>query len=285
MSGKNYDTGNILIKNKKIQKIDSFIDISENDDELVIDANGTWTLPGLIDAHSHIGISEDRKGQISDNSNENTEPLTPYIRALDAINPMDSAFHNAIKAGITAVMVGPGSSNVSGGQFAFIKTHGRAIEDMVLLEPAAMKIAFGENPITNYGDNNLMPSSRMTIAAMLREELIEAKRYYEDKKAATANGDSFREDFRKECWLPIFKKEIPLKAHVHRADDIQTAIRIAKEFDLDLTLDHCSEGHLIAEKIRESGFPAIVGPSLASRNKNELQYTDFKTSASSTSRE
>ena len=278
MSGKNYDTGNILIKNKKIQKIDSFIDISENDDELVIDANGTWTLPGLIDAHSHIGISEDRMRQIGDSSNENTEPLTPYIRALDAINPMDSAFHNAIKAGVTSVMVGPGSSNVAGGQFAFIKTHGRAVEDMVLLEPAAMKIAFGENPITNYGDNNLMPSSRMTIAAMLREELIEAKRYYEDKKTATASGDSFREDFRKECWLPIFKKEIPLKAHVHRADDIQTAIRIAKEFDLDLTLDHCSEGHLIAEKIRESGFPAIVGPSLASRNKNELQYTDFKTS-------
>jgi imidazolonepropionase-like amidohydrolase len=148
---------------------------------------------------------------------------------------------------------------------------------MVVMEPAAMKIAFGENPKTNYGNNNQMPSTRMSIGAMLREELFEAKQYADSKLASLEKGDSFKENFRKECWLPVFRKEIPLKAHVHRADDIQTAIRIAKMFDLHLTLDHCTEGHLIAEEIRKSGYPAIVGPSLASRNKVEVQYMDFKT--------
>ncbi|PKM72553.1 MAG: amidohydrolase [Firmicutes bacterium HGW-Firmicutes-16] len=277
MAGNNYDSGCILIKDKKIQKIAEAIDIEENDDDIIIDATGNWTLPGLIDAHCHIGIFEEKKGKIGDSSNETTEPLTPYIKAIDAINPMDSAFHNAIKAGITSVMVGPGSSNVVGGQFAFIKTNGRCIDDMVVLEPAAMKIAFGENPKTNYGNNNMMPSSRMSIGAMLREELFEAKQYIDNKKAAIDNGESFKENFRKECWIPVFNKEIPLKAHVHRADDIQTAVRIAKMFELNLTLDHCTEGHLISEKIRESGYPALIGPSLASRNKTEVQYMDFKT--------
>ncbi len=277
MSEKNYDSGCILIRDKKIKKVAECIDITENNDNIVIDAAGTWTLPGLIDAHSHIGIFEEKKGQIGDSSNETTEPLTPYIKAIDAINPMDSAFHNAIKTGIASVMVGPGSSNVVGGQFAFIKTNGRSIDDMVILEPAAMKIAFGENPKTNYGNNNMMPSSRMTIGAMLREELLGVKQYIDKKKEAIESGNGFKEDFRKECWIPVFKKEIPLKAHVHRADDIQTAIRIAKMFNLNLTLDHCTEGHLISERIKESGYPAIIGPSLASRNKTEVQYMDFKT--------
>ena len=278
MTGKNYDNGCILIKEKVIQKITKNIDISENTDDIILDVNGAWVLPGFIDAHSHIGIFEEKKGQVGDSSNEFTEPITPYIKAIDAINPMDSAFLNAIKTGVTSVMVGPGSSNVVGGQFVFIKTHGRCIDDMVVLEPAAMKIAFGENPKTNYGNNNQMPSSRMTIGSMLREELFEAKQYADSKKATLDNGESFEKDFRKECWLPVLNKEIPLKAHVHRADDIQTAIRIAKIFDLNLTLDHCTEGHLIPEEIRRSGYPAIVGPSLASRNKTETQNLDFKTS-------
>ncbi len=277
MAGKNYENGCILIKDKTIQRISENIDSNKNSDDIILDVKGAWVMPGLIDAHSHIGIFEEKKGQVGDSSNELTEPITPYIKAVDAINPMDSAFHNAIKSGITSVMVGPGSSNVVGGQFVYIKTNGRCIDDMVVLEPAAMKIAFGENPKTNYGNNNQMPSSRMTIGSMLREELFEAKQYSDSKKAASDNGDGFEEDFRKECWLPVLNKEIPLKAHVHRADDILTAIRIAKLFDLNLTLDHCTEGHLIADEIKLSGFPAIIGPSLASRNKTETQYMDFKT--------
>lgn len=275
MAGPTYQPGCVLIKGRKIVKVAEKIAESENEDGIVI--NAEWVMPGLIDAHSHLGIYEEKKGQIGDNSNETTEPITPCLKAIDAVNPMDSGFHNAIKTGITSVMVGPGSSNVVGGQFVFIKTNGRCIDDMVVLEPAAMKVAFGENPKTNYGNNNQMPSTRMSIGAMLREALFEAKQYAGNKKAALEKGESFREDFEKECWLPVFERKIPLKAHVHRADDIQTAIRIAKLFDVDLTLDHCTEGHLIADEIRRSGFPAIVGPSLASRNKIEVQYLDFKT--------
>ena len=277
MSGKNYDRGSILIKNNKIVEVGENINIGNNDDCEVIDAENCWVMPGIIEAHCHVGIQEERKGFEGNDCNEMNEPITPYLRALDGINVMDSAFHNALSAGITGLMVGPGSSNVVGGQFVFIKTNGRKIDDMTILEPAAMKIAFGENVKSNYNQKNVMPSTRMTVAAMLREELFEAQKYNENKKNAMKNGDSFEEVFKKECWLPVLNREIPLKAHAHRVDDILTAIRIAKEFNLKLTLDHCTEGHLISEEIKESGFPAIVGPSLAIRNKIETQNSDFKT--------
>lgn len=277
MAGMNYESGCILINNKTIKKVAENIDNKENNDGIIINARGKWTMPGLIESHCHIGISEEKKGFEGNDCNEVTEPVTPYLKAIDAINPMDAAFHNAIKAGITSVMVGPGSSNVVGGQFVFIKTNGRKIDDMIVLEPAAMKVAFGENPKNNYGNKNLMPSTRMSIGSMLREELFEAKQYINKKQAAIDAGEGFEENIRLECWLPVFKKQIPIKAHVHRADDILTAIRIAKMFDLRMTLDHCTEGYLISEEIKESGFPAIIGPSLAFRNKIELQYMDFKT--------
>ncbi|NOW03784.1 amidohydrolase [Clostridium beijerinckii] len=277
MSGRNYDNGSILIEGKKIVKVGEDIDINNNDITEVIDAENCLVMPGIIEAHCHLGIKEVRKGFEGDDCNEITQPVTPYLRALDGINPMDSAFHNALSAGITGAMVGPGSSNVVGGQFIFIKTYGRSIDKMVVLEPAAMKIAFGENIKSNYNKSNMMPTTRMSIAALLREELFEAQQYNESKKNAEKSGNSFDVMFRKECWLPVFNKEIPLKAHVHRADDILTAIRIAKEFDLNLTLDHCTEGHLIAKEIKESGFSAIVGPSLTVRNKIETQNSDFKT--------
>lgn len=182
---------------------------------------------------------------------------------------MDSAFHNALAAGITGVMVGPGSSNPIGGQFAFIKTYGRCVDDMVVLAPAAIKLAFGENPMSTYGANGTMPATRMGIASVIREELFRAKQYFEDCDA--------QKDYRLECYRELFEGKIPLKAHVHRADDICTAIRIAKEFGVGLTLDHCTEGHLIAAEIAASGFPAIVGPTLASRTKEEVACSDFKT--------
>lgn len=277
MSGKSFESGCVLIKDNKIFKVAEKINEEDYNITDVIDAEGLWVMPGLIEAHCHIGISEEKKGFEGDDCNEMKEPVTPYIRAIDAINPMDSAFHNAICSGITSVMVGPGSSNVVGGQFAFIKTTGREIDKMAILSPAAMKIAFGENPKTNYDGMDKMPSTRMSIAAMLREELFNAKEY-EKKKNQSENGDSsFEPEFKKECWLPVLRNEIPLKAHVHRADDILTAIRIAKEYNLNMTLDHCTEGHLIADEVKESGFPAIIGPSLASRNKIEVQNMDFKT--------
>lgn len=275
MADIDYEKGCVLIDKGKIKQVAKHID--EKASYKVIDASGYWVLPGLIDAHSHIGISEEKKGFEGNDCNEVMEPITPHLKALDAINPMDAAFHSALSAGITSVMVGPGSSNVVGGQFLFMKTYGRCIDKMVVLEPAAMKIAFGENPKTTYSNLEMMPSTRMSIAALLREELFYARQYWQNKRAAKEKGEKFLEDFDKECWIPVFNKEIPLKAHVHRTDDILTAIRIAKEFDLNITLDHCTEGHLIAEEIKESGFPAIIGPTLSSRSKIEVQHLDFKT--------
>ncbi|MHC1681920.1 MAG: amidohydrolase [Clostridiaceae bacterium] len=277
MAGVDYDKASILIDNKKIVKIGENIDVSNQDISEVIDGTNCLVMPGIIEAHCHIGIQEERKGFEGDDCNELNEPVTPYLKGLDGINPMDSTFHKALSAGITGVMVGPGSSNVVAGQWVFLKTHGREIDKMVVLEPAAMKIAFGENPKSNYDKKNMMPTTRISIAAMLREELFDAQLYYQDKKNAEKAGDNFNPEFRKECWVPVFDKKIPLKAHVHRADDILTAIRIAKQYNLSLTLDHCTEGHLIAKEIKESGFPAIVGPSLATRNKIETQNSDFKT--------
>ncbi len=280
MAGKNYNPGDVLITEGKIVRVAERIDSSEySSSHKIIDATGLTVIPGFVESHSHIGISEERKGQAENDCNESTQPVTPQLRGLDAINPMDSAFSKAIKAGITSVMVGPGSSNVVGGQFVFMKTGGsRRIDDLVVLEPAAMKIAFGENPKTQFGGKDVMPTTRMGIAAMLREELFRASNYYKAKCEAEQNNESFDIDFSLECWVPVFKKEIPAKAHVHEAYDILTVIRIAKEFDIDITLDHCTEGHLIAKEIKESGFPAIVGPSLASRSKIEIENLDFKTS-------
>ncbi len=257
----------LLIKEGKIEKISKSIMPTEN--MRVFDARGMLVFPGFIDPHSHIGISEEKTSSQGDASNENTNPITPCLRAIDAVNPMDSAFHNALAVGITGVMVGPGSSNAIGGQFAFIKTNGRRIDDMIVLAPAAIKIAFGENPLTNYGTNGNIPSTRMSIASLIREELFLARQYFE------GNGNQI--SFGMECYRQLFEGKIPLKAHVHRADDIFTAIRIAKEFQLSLTLDHCTEGHLIADEIAESKYPAIVGPSLASRSKKEVSASDFKT--------
>lgn len=260
----------MLIKDGKIEKIADKISVTERME--VYNAKGCMIFPGFIDAHSHLGVAEEKVSVLNDISNEATTPITPTLRAIDTINPMDSAFHNALAAGITGVMAGMGSANPIGGQFVFIKTHGRCVDDMVVLAPAAIKIAFGENPLINYGTNGNMPSTRMGIAGMIREELFFAKQYFEKR-----DRDSTEIDFHMEAYRELFEGKIPLKAHVHRVDDIFTAIRIAKEFGSGLTLDHCTEGHLVAEKIAESGYPAIVGPSLTSRSKKECSALDFKT--------
>lgn len=245
--------------------------------ERVILARDGLIMPGLIEAHCHMGITEEKKGMEGDDCNETVDPVTPWLRAVDAVNTMDAAFDDAVRAGITSAMIGPGSSNVVGGQFAFLKTRGRRVDDLVVKAPAAMKVAFGENPKVNYSGQGKSPSTRMAIAGLLREELTKAMAYRDRKKKAAESGEGFEEDFRLECWMPVLEREIPLKAHVHRVDDIFTAVRIAKEFNLKMTLDHCSEGHLIAEELAAEGFPAIVGPDLASRSKIEVQNMAFKT--------
>lgn len=275
MAGRVYEKADILCKDGKIERIDSKINVPQGAELQIIDASGYLVMPGLIDAHCHVGITEEKKGIEGDDCNENVEPVTPWLRAIDAVNTMDAAFDDAVRAGITSVMTGPGSSNVVGGQFAFLKTKGRCIDDLIVRAPAAMKVAFGENPKVNFSDKEKSPVTRMGIAGVLRRELTAAREYCRKQEGLSRESDEISFDL--EPWLPVFSRHIPLKAHVHRVDDIFTAIRIAKEFGLRLTLDHCSEGHLIAEEIADSGFPAIVGPDLTCRNKIEIQNVDFKT--------
>lgn len=273
-----YTDGYLCIEEGKISAVGPMTEFQEEQwlmgkEVQVIHAKGNLVMPGIIEAHCHMGITEEKKGMEGDDCNENVNPITPYLRAIDAINPMDAAFDDALRAGITGAMIGPGSSNVVGGQFAFLKTHGRCIDKMIVKAPAAMKVAFGENPKVNFSGQNTSPSTRMAIASMLREELTKAKSY---QKKRNENPDQ-EPDFRYECWLPVLERKIPLKAHAHRADDILTAVRIAREFRLRMTLDHCSEGHLILAELKEAGVPAIVGPDMASRNKIEVQNMAFKT--------
>lgn len=278
MEDRVYEDGYVRIEQGRISAVGDMRECDRNllksrKDIRVIDAKGNLVMPGIIEAHCHMGITEEKKGMEGDDCNENVDPITPYLRAIDAINPMDAAFHDALQAGITSAMIGPGSANVVGGQFAFLKTHGRCIDRMIVKAPAAMKVAFGENPKVNYSGQGNSPATRMAIAAMLREELTKAKEY---QKKRQSNPEEIS-DFRYECWLPVLKGEIPIKAHAHRADDILTAVRIAKEFGLRMTIDHCSEGHLIMEELKAEGFPAIVGPDMASRNKIEVKNMAFKT--------
>lgn len=278
MEDRDYEDGYVRIEQGRISAVGDMRECDRNllksrKDIQVIDAKGNLVMPGIIEAHCHMGITEEKKGMEGDDCNENVDPITPYLRAIDAINPMDAAFHDALQAGITSAMIGPGSANVVGGQFAFLKTHGRCIDRMIVKAPAAMKVAFGENPKVNYSGQGNSPATRMAIAAMLREELTKAKEY---QKKRQSNPEEIS-DFRYECWLPVLKGEIPIKAHAHRADDILTAVRIAKEFGLRMTIDHCSEGHLIMKELKAAGFPAIVGPDMASRNKIEVKNMAFKT--------
>lgn len=278
MAGQEWNSGFVLIEDGKIDAIGEGKppeDLVKREQEagILLDVAGALVMPGILEAHCHMGITEEKKAMEGDDCNENVEPVTPFLRAIDAINTIDAAFHDAIRAGVTGAMIGPGSSNVVGGQFAFLKLAGRKIDDLIVKAPAAMKVAFGENPKVNFSGQSKSPVTRMAIASMLREELTCAKKYLEKKK----KDKDMEPDYRYECWAPVFEKKIPLKAHVHRADDIFTAIRIAKEFDLKMTLDHCTEGHLIAEELAKEGYPAIVGPDLASRSKIEVQNMAFKT--------
>ena len=279
MTGEEIEDGVIHVSDGKIRAVGrkGEVPCEPKEGERVINVKDGIIMPGIIEPHCHMGITEEKKAMEGDDCNETVNPITPYLRAIDAINTMDAAFDDAVRAGITAAMIGPGSSNVVGGQFALLKTKGRRVDDLIVKAPAAMKIAFGENPKVNYSGQNKSPSTRMAIAAMLRQELSEAKEYYEKKKQSQRDKSDFEQDFTKECWIPVLTGEIPLKAHAHRVDDIFTAIRIAEEFGLRMTLDHCSEGHLIAEEIKKAGFPAIVGPDLASRSKIEVQNMAFKT--------
>ena len=269
--------GDILIENDKIKEIGKDIVIPL--DAKVIDANYNLIMPGFIDAHTHLGLWEDAVGFEGADGNEETDPITPYLNPIDGINPMDRNFEDARNNGITSVCTTPGSANVMGGMCIAIKTYGRRIDNMIIKNPVASKIAFGENPKSVYGQDDKTPQTRMAVAALIRENLKKAEEYLEEIELYEEHEDHDKPeyDIRSESLIPVLKKEIPFKVHAHRADDIFTAIRIAKEFDVNLTLDHCTEGHLISEELEEEGYPVIVGTALSERSKIELKNLTFET--------
>ncbi len=272
MAGPDIAQGCILIQDGKIVAVGQNLEAPEN--AQVIDAEGKLVTPGCIDAHCHIGLDNEAMGWEGMDYNEIIDPITPHMRAIDSINPMDESFDNALRGGVTAACTGPGSANVVGGTFTTIKLAGKRVDNMIIKDAVAMKCAFGENPKRCYGQaGKKAPMTRMGTAALLRELLMKTQRYIEDKE----NDKNPAFNMKLEAMIPVLKKEMPLKAHAHRADDIFTAIRIAKEFGLKMTLDHCTDGALIADELAKEGLWAFIGPSFGSKTKVELANKSFTT--------
>lgn len=262
----------LLIEDGKIKEIGRQLEVGDAE---VIDASGCEIYPGFVEAHCHLGVDGYAMQFEGDDCNEMTNILTPELRVIDAVNPMDETFAHARQGGVTCVATGPGSANVLGGTFAAMKTAGKRVDDMIVKEPIAMKCAFGENPKRCYKSKNNY--SRMSTASKLRIMLKKAQEYSEQMDAASTVKERPKYDPQLEALLPVIKKEIPLKAHAHQANDIFTAIRIAKEFDVKLTLEHCTDGALIAEELAAEGYPVCVGPSFGHATKIELKNKSFKT--------
>ena len=266
--------GDILVEDGKIRAVGEGLEIPEGTQ--IIEAEGLQVYPGFVEAHGHIGLDGSGIGYEGMDYNEMNDIISPQMRGIDGVKPLDPALPMAAAAGVTCVCVGPGSANVLGGTFTTIKTVGRRVDDMVVRDNVAMKCAFGENPKRVYRDKK--DSSRMTTAALLRETLFKAGEYLEKKEAA---GDDLSKrpafDMKMEALIPVMKREIPLKAHAHAAEDIFTALRIAKEFQLKITLEHVTEGHLIVEELAAENVPLAVGPTLTSASKFELRNKSWVT--------
>lgn len=270
MAGPVYERGIVLIEKGKIKAVGDRVRVPKEAE--IIDAAGKTVMPGLIDPHCHVGIFEEIYRVEGSDGNENTDPVTPHLRAIDAVYPEDEGFRDALSGGVTTVVTGPGSANVIGGEMVAMKTYGRVIDKMVIKAPVGLKIAFGENPKRVYGGQNKTPMTRMATAALLRETLTRAQNYSMKKQQAAKEPDkAFEKDLKMETLLRVLKREIPVRAHAHRADDIMTAVRIAEEFNLRLVIEHCTEGYKIAAELAEKNIPAIVGPVFTSRAKVELK--------------
>ncbi len=287
------DKGTILIKDGKIENI------NEGDSTIpegyeVIEAEGKYVFPGFIDTHTHQGLFDGSIGWAGFDGNEMTDPTTAYVRALDAINPEDPGLEEARMGGVTTIQTGPGSGNVIGGTDTIIKTFSKSkiLDEMIVKTPSSMKAALGENPKRVYGTDKKQPSTRMGTAAIFRKAFVDAQNYekkwkdYENKKKYAEEKNELdkipsepERDIGKEVLVKVLNKEIPLNFHCHQANDIQTAIRLSEEFDIDLMLVHATEGHKIADYIAKKGVPVSVGPSLVGFEKVELRNISFETPA------
>ncbi len=272
IEGEPVDGGTVLMRDGKIAAVEG-PGFAVPDGVSVVDATGKWVLPGFIDAHAHAGVHEEAGGWAGQDTNERTSPVTAQVRALDAINPADLGFRDAISGGVLAVNVNPGSANPIGGQTVAIKCWGRTVDEMVLREPAGLKSALGENPKRVYGERNETPSTRLGIAAVIRGAFVDAVNY-QAKLTAAANDSGaspVERDLKLEALGRVLRREIPWRQHCHRADDIATAMRIAREFGYDLVIDHGTEAYLLAGQIAAASIPVVIGPLFTSRSKIELR--------------
>lgn len=272
MDGPVIKNGYVAVKGSKIAQAGPMEDCPKSWEGEVFDAQGGHICPGFLDAHCHLGMFGDALGFESDDGNEETDPCTPHLRAIDGVNPLDRCFTEARAAGVTTVLTGPGSANPVSGQFAALKTDGRWVDAMVVRAPAAMKLALGENPKQVYHDRDETPVTRMATAAIIRENLRKAVEYGEKLDKATRDEDTDPPDYdaKLEALLPVVRGELPVHIHAHRADDIATGVRIAKEFGLRCVIVHGTEGHLIPELLAREKIPVITGPALGDRSKPEL---------------
>ncbi len=273
MEGEDFSRGFLRTEGKKIGEIGDMAQYRPKEGEQVLDAGGTELYPGFVDAHSHIGMFEDGIGFEGEDGNEDTDPLTPHLRAVDAVNPMERSFEEALDGGVTTVVTGPGSANPIGGQLCAMKTQGCWMEEMVISPCVGVKFALGENPKSAYNAKAQTPSTRMATAALIREQLEKTRKYMEQLEDAEADEDCDEPEYDAKCeaLIPLLKREVKAHFHAHRADDIFTAVRLAREFDLDYVLVHCTEGHLIAKQLSSLGAKVLVGPLIGTRSKPELR--------------
>ena len=272
MEGVTIPNGYVAVSGDKIAKVGPMEECPGHWEGETLDGEQGHVLPGFVDAHSHLGMFGDAQGFEADDGNEATDPCTPHLRAIDAINPLDRCFQEARAAGVTTVLTGPGSANPISGQFAAIKTAGRWVDEMVIKAPVAMKLALGENPKCVYNERHETPVTRMATAAIIRENLHKALEYAEKLEKAEADEEEDKPDYdaKLEALLPVVRGELSVHIHAHRADDIATGVRIAKEFGLKCVIVHGTEAHLIPELLEQEGIPVITGPALGDRSKPEL---------------
>lgn len=272
----NYEICDILVENGLISKV-GHLNIEDYPNAKIIDAQGKYVTPGLVDPHCHVGLMEATIGWAGSDVNEATNPVTPELRAIDGIKPHDECFREALESGVTTVCLGPGSANLIGGTFACIKTKGKTVDEMIVIPELCMKMALGENPKRVYGNSKTSPSTRMASAAIIREWLQKAKNYHDKKKEAENNEEAKAPEFnmKLESLSRVFDG-MPVKIHAHQADDIATAMRIGKEFGLKMTVDHCTEGYLIPEALKANNQMVIIGPVMHNKSKYELKQKSFE---------
>ncbi len=272
--GEVIENGTVVIRNGRIAAIGA--DLQIDDDLPVIDAAGRWVLPGFVESHGHVGVHEEGIGWAGDDTNEMTDPVGARFRALDAINPADEGFRDALSGGVTAVVVKPGSGNPIGGQTVAIKTWGRMVDEMVIKQPCSVKSALGENPKRVYGEKKQTPSTRLGVAAVIRDAFRAAQDYRQRRDEAHAEGQPFSRDSNLEILADVLDGKLPWCQHTHRADDIATALRLADEFGYRLVINHGTEGHLLADVLAQRQIPVIIGPLFTSRSKVEVNQRHLR---------